>query len=66
MTLLTLPMYILQSLQGHLSVVQSLIYFLKNSSGVAFLIALGTNSQIFGARKDMISLPSYCERLRLF
>ena len=61
----TLLMYILQSLLGHLSVVQSLISFLKNSSDVAFLIALGTNSKIFGAGEDMVSVPKYTERMHL-
>ena len=55
----TLPVYVLQSLQGHLSVVQSLISLLNNSSDVVFLIALGTNSQIYGAREDMVSMPKY-------
>ena len=58
-------MYILQNLQGYLSVVQSLISFLNNSSDVAFLIAIGTNSQISGAREDMVSVPNYIERLQL-
>ena len=44
-------MCILQSLQRYLSAVQSLISFLNNSSNLAFLIALGTNSQICEARK---------------
>ena len=44
-------MCILQSLQRYLSAVQSLISFLNNSSNLAFLIALRTNSQICEARK---------------
>lgn len=45
LTVLTLLMYILQSLQGHLNVVQSFISFLNNNSDVKVLIALETNSQ---------------------
>ena len=56
-------MYVLQSLQGYLSVVQSLISLLNNSSDVVFLIALGTNSQIYEAREDMVSMPKYTECL---
>ena len=53
-------MYILQSLQGHLSVALSVISFLNNSSYVAFFIALGT-----GAREDMVYVPKYAERIHL-
>lgn len=45
LTVLTLLMYILQSLQGHLNVVQSFISFLNNNGDVTVLIALETNSQ---------------------
>ena len=45
LTVLTLLMYILQSLQGHLNVAQSFISFLNNNSDVKVLIALETNSQ---------------------
>ena len=58
----TLPMYLLQSLQGHLPVVQSFILFLKISSDFAFLISQGTISHILGAREDMLSVPKYAER----
>ena len=58
----TLPMYLLQSLQGHLSVVQSFILFLKISSDFAFLISQGTISHILGAREDMLSVPKYTVR----
>ena len=58
-------MYILQSLQGHLYVVQSLISFLNNSCDAASLIASRTNSQIFGASEDMVSVPKYTEWLLL-
>ena len=57
----TLPIYILQSLQGHLCVVRSLIPFLDNSSDAAFFIALRTNSQIFGAREDTVYLQKHNE-----
>ena len=56
-------MSILQSLPGHLSVVQSLISFLSNFSDVVFLITLETNFQIFGATGDRVSGPKYTERL---
>ena len=55
-------MYLLQSLQGHLSVVQSFILFLKISSDFAFLITQGTISHILGAREDMLSIPKYTVR----
>ena len=58
-------MHILQNLQEHLSIVQSLISFLNNSSDIAFLIELGANSQIIGAREDMVSVLKYTERLHL-
>ena len=45
LTVLTLLMYILQSLQGYLNVVQSFISFLNNNGDVTVLIALETNSQ---------------------
>ena len=54
-------MYILQSLQGHLSVAESLIRFLNNLNDVAFLIVSVTNSQIFGVREDMVSVPKITE-----
>ena len=57
--------YILQNLEGHLCFVQSLISFLNNSSNVPILIALGTNSQIFGAWEDIVSVRKYTERLNL-
>ena len=56
-------MHILQSLQVHSSVVQSLIFFLNNFNDVAFLIVLGTNSQIFRAGKDIASVSKYTKRM---
>ena len=47
-----------RNLNRYLSVVQSLISLLNN-------IALGANSQVFGAREDMVSVPKYAERLYL-
>ena len=62
----TLPMYVLQSLQGHLSVVQDFIFSLNISNEFALLMLLGTNSHIFGASEDMLSVPKYTVRfLRL-
>ena len=46
LTVLTLLMYILQSLQGHLNVVQSFISFLNNNGDVTVLIALETNPRL--------------------
>ena len=43
-----------------------LICFLNNSSDVAFLIVLGTNFHIFGAREDIVFVPKYTERLHFF
>ena len=36
---------------------RALFAFFSNSSDVAFLIILGINSQIFGAREDMARVP---------
>ena len=58
----TLPIYVLQSLQGHLSVVQNFIFSLNISSEFAFLMLLGINPYIFGAREDMLSVPKYTVR----
>ena len=55
----TLSMYLLQSLQGHLFVVQSFIFFKKISSDFAFLISQGAISYILRAREDMLSVPNY-------
>ena len=60
-------MYILQSLQEHLSVVQrfNLFFnFLNYSSGVTFLIALGTNFQIFEEKENIVSVPRYTKHHR--
>ena len=59
-------MYVLQSLQGHLSVVHDFIFSLNISNEFALLMSLGTNSHIFGASEDMLSVPKYTVRfLRL-
>ena len=59
-------MYVLKSLQGHLSVVQDFIFSLNISNEFALLMLLGTNSHIFGASEDMLSVPKYTVRfLRL-
>ena len=59
---LKLLVHVLQSLRGHLPVVQSFISLLKNSSEVAFLIALGTNFQVYGEKGNMstINVPKDC------
>ena len=62
----TLPIDVLQSLQGHLSVVQNFIFSLNIPNEFALLISLGFNSHIFGASEDMLSVPKYTVRfLRL-
>ena len=52
------PTYILQSLQGHLSVVQDFIFSFKIFSDFALLISLGINSHNFGARECILSVPN--------
>ena len=52
-----LPVCLLQSLQGHLSFVQSFIFSLKISSNFAFFILQRTISHILGAIEDMLSVP---------
>ena len=44
-------MFLLQSLQAHLSVVKSFMFYLEISGDFAFLISQGTNSRIFGLEK---------------
>ena len=62
----TLPIAVLQSLQGHLSVVQNFIFTLNISNESALLMSLGTNSHILGASEDILSVPKYTFRfLRL-
>ena len=51
------PTYVLQSLQGHLSVVQDFIFSLKIFSNFPLLISLGINSYNIGAREDILSVP---------
>ena len=36
------------------------LFFLKNPKDLVFLILLGTKSQIFGAREDMVQCGKYC------
>ena len=55
----TLPMNILQSLQGHSSVVQNYIFPLNIPREFASLMSLGINSHVLGASKDMLSVPKY-------
>ena len=50
-------MYLLQSLQCHLSV--SRVFIFSISSDFAFLVSQGAISHIFGAREDMLSVPKY-------
>ena len=62
----TLPIYVLQSLQGHLSVVQNFIFSLNIPNEFALLISLGINPHILGASEDMLSVPKCTVRfLRL-
>ena len=60
---ITLPIYVSQSLQGHLSVVQNFIFSSNISNEFALLILLGINSYILGASEDMPSVPKYIVRL---
>ena len=55
----TLPKCVLQSLQGHLSVVQNFIFSLNIPSEFTFLMVLGINSHILGASEDMLSVKKY-------
>ena len=62
----SLPMNVLQSLQGHLSVAQNFIFTLNISSEFAFLMSPRINSHILGASEDILSVPEYTVRfLRL-
>ena len=49
--------YVLQSLQGHLSVVQNFIFSLKIFSDFALLLSLGINSHSSEEREDILSVP---------
>ena len=49
------PRYVLQNLQGHLSVVHDFILALKIFSDFAILISLGINSHSFGTRELILS-----------
>ena len=62
----TLPIYVLQSLQGHLTVVQNFIFSLNVPNEFALLISLRINPHILGTSEDMLSVPKYTVRfLRL-
>ena len=50
------PTYLLQSIQGHLSVHEDFIFSLKIFSDFVLLISLGINSHNFGAREDILSV----------
>ena len=50
------PTYVLQSLQGHLSVAQDFICSLKIFRDFALLISFGINSHNFEAREDIPSV----------
>ena len=51
------PTFVLQSLQGNLSVGHDFIVALKIFSDFALLISLGINSHSFGAREVILSVP---------
>ena len=51
------PTYVLQSLLGHLSVVDDFVFALKIFSDFALLISLGINSHSFQAREVILSVP---------
>ena len=58
-----LPIYVLRSLQGHLSAVLNFIFSLNISNEFALLIWLGINSHILGAIEDMLSVPKCTVRI---
>ena len=62
----TLPMYVLQSLQGHLSFVQNFIFSLNIPGEFVFLMSLGIDSHILGASEDMLSVPKHIVRFLRF
>ena len=55
----TLSIYLLQSLQRHLSAFQSCIFPVRISNDFAFLISQGINFHIMGTREDMLSVSKY-------
>ena len=57
-----LPIYVLQSLQGHLSIFQNILFSLNFASEFAFLVVLGINSHNLRASEDMFSVPKYTVR----
>ena len=62
----TLPIYVLQGLQGHLSVVQNFIFYLNIPNEFALLMSLGINPNILGASEDILSVSKCTVRfLRL-
>ena len=54
----TLPIYVLQSLQGHLHVVQNFIFSLKIPNEFALLMSFGINSNTLGASEGILSVRS--------
>ena len=62
----TLPIYVLQNVQGNLSVAQNFIFALNIPSGIAFLMLLGIYFNILGAREDMLSVPKYTNGFLVF
>ena len=51
------PTYVLQSLQGQLSVAQDFIFSLKIFSDFALLMSLGINFHNFRAKEDILPVP---------
>ena len=62
----SLPIYVLQSLQGHLSVVQNFIFYLNIPNEFALLILLGINPHILGASEDILFVLKYTVRFVVF
>ena len=58
----TLPIYVLQSLEGHLSVVLNFIFSLNIPNEFAVLMSLWINSHILSASKHMFFVPTYTVR----
>ena len=55
----TLRIYVLQSLQGRLYVVQNFIFSLNIPNEFAILMSIGINPHILGTSEDMLSVPKY-------
>ena len=55
----TFSIYVLQSLQGHLSVAQNFIFSLNIPNDFARLMSPGINSHIWGESEDILSVYTF-------